>query len=132
MGKDAVRAVPIAGTAREAIRGGARRPKATAVNRAHRETATAFDPSNAALTGGEAVPSNGVVVCDHARAACVGAGCNHARAHRPGVLSLNGLDMGDCTDERREHVCCVATGTPERIRCVPAHNTVPPLVGGAS
>ena len=46
MGKDAVRAVPIAGTAREAIRGGARRPKATALNRAHRETATASDPSN--------------------------------------------------------------------------------------
>jgi hypothetical protein len=60
------------------------------------------------------------VVCDRARKACLAAGCNHAVPHRIGVKSLNGLNMGDCTDERRESVCCVATGTPERIRCVPA------------
>jgi hypothetical protein len=49
MGTDAVRAVPIAGTAREAIRDGARGPKATAVNRAQRQTATASNPSNASM-----------------------------------------------------------------------------------
>ena len=60
------------------------------------------------------------VVCDHAFMPCWDKGCKHAVPHRIGVKSLNGLNMGDCADERREHVCCVATGTPERVRCVPA------------
>ena len=81
------------------------------------------------------------VVCDHAFMPCWDKGCKHAVPHKAGqVESLNGLNMGDCADERREHVCCVAAGTPVRIRCVPAHNaegqgcrearhTLDPLVG---
>lgn len=62
------------------------------------------------------------VVCDHAFMSCWDKGCQHAVPHRIGVKSLNGMYMGDCTDERNEHVCCVATGSPERIRCVPVRN----------
>jgi len=62
------------------------------------------------------------VVCDHAFMPCWDKGCQHAVPHRIGVQSLNGMYMGDCTDERNEHVCCVATGSPERIRCVPVLN----------
>ena len=74
------------------------------------------------------------VVCDHACAACWEADCNHAWPHRVGVKSLNGLDMGDCTDDRNERVCCVP-GNVKRVRCVPAHNSVicatrPPATGG--
>jgi len=50
MGANAVRAMPTAGTAREAIRRDARGAKATPVSRAQRQIATAFNPSN---VGGE-------------------------------------------------------------------------------
>lgn len=63
------------------------------------------------------------VVCDHAFMPCWDKGCQHAVPHKAGAVpSLNGLNMGDCAGERGERVCCVATGTPARIRCVPAHN----------
>lgn len=61
------------------------------------------------------------VVCDHVCEACFTAGCKHAHPHGIGVKSLNGLDMGDCTDERCENVCCVS-GKVVRVRCVPAFN----------
>jgi hypothetical protein len=60
------------------------------------------------------------VACDHAFIACWDKGCQHAVPHKAGqVADLNGLNMGDCTDERNECMCSVATGTLERIRCVP-------------
>ena len=63
------------------------------------------------------------VVCDHAFMPCRDKGCKHAVPHKAGTVeSLNGLNMRDCIDERIEHVCCVATDAPERIRCVPVHN----------
>jgi hypothetical protein len=63
------------------------------------------------------------VVCDHAWEPCRDEGCQHAVPHKAGqVESLNGLNMGDCSAERREHVCCVAKGTQERIRCVRTNN----------
>ena len=51
MGTNAVRAVPIAGTAREAIRGGSRGARAMSVSREQRQIATAFVPSNATHDG---------------------------------------------------------------------------------
>jgi len=61
----------------------------------------------------------GLVVCDHAFIGCRDRGCKHAVLHQAGHLPyLNGLDLGLCTDERNEVVCCVATGSPRRVHCV--------------
>ena len=62
-----------------------------------------------------------VVVCVHSCADCRQAGCHHAWGHRVGIPSLNGLFMGDCTDERLESVCCIP-GSVRRVHCAPAHN----------
>jgi hypothetical protein len=59
------------------------------------------------------------LICDHALPYCVDFECRHAVPHGRGEPSLNGLVMGDCTDERNEIVCCVPTGEPVRVVCRP-------------
>ena len=56
------------------------------------------------------------VACNHASPYCWFKGCEHSLPHTPGVKSLNGLNMGDCTDPKNERVCCV-TGAPMRVTC---------------
>ena len=59
------------------------------------------------------------LICDHAVPHCVDFECGHAFPHGRGALFPNGFAMGDCTDERNGHVCCVPTGEQVRVVCRP-------------
>lgn len=85
-------------------------------------TATETTPERAPCT----VPA--LVVCVHSCAACREAKCHHAWGHRVGVPSLNGLFMGDCTDDRLERVCRIP-GSVRRVHCT--HNVTNQTSSGA-
>ncbi len=75
------------------------------------------------LSDGMSLRGWGGVVCNHTEPNCVKAGCLHAVPHLPGVPSLNGLQLGDCSQEAYDAVCCIPGDGSVRVMCVPLNQT---------